>query len=126
MDGEEWKERVKEGERTYSTRVVEGNELGGEAAVDAQALLVEHGSEGERTERLGAGVVDALRVLVLAYDTTVSLGAWGHETAARTFELEGEVVLEPEDQVVRQVAALVVPPQEEDARRVPYLQGPEV
>jgi hypothetical protein len=41
-------------------------------------------------------VVDALRVLVLAYDTTVSLaaieGAWGHETAARTFELEGEVV----------------------------------
>jgi hypothetical protein len=46
MDRDESKERGKERERTYSTRVIEGNELGGVPAVDAQELLVEHGSDG--------------------------------------------------------------------------------
>jgi hypothetical protein len=90
--------------------------------VDAQELLVQHRREGQRAERLGARVVDALRVLVLAYTTRPSASRArerrAHENAARTFELEGEVV--------RQVAALVVPPQQEDARRVPYLEGPQV
>jgi hypothetical protein len=36
----------------------------------------------------------------------------------RTFELEGEVV--------REMAALVIPPQQEDARWVPDFQSPQV
>jgi hypothetical protein len=70
-DGEKWGERegMREGERTHSAQVVEGVKLGGEPAVNAQELLIEHGREGQRAERLGAGVVDALRVLVLAYTT---------------------------------------------------------
>ena len=51
---------------THDAEVVEGVELGGEAAVDAEELLVHDGGERERAERFHARVVDLLRVLVLA------------------------------------------------------------
>lgn len=53
-------------EGTHDAQVVERVELGREAAVDAQELLVHDGGERERAERLHARVVDLLRVLVLA------------------------------------------------------------
>lgn len=48
------------------TKVVKGMELGGEAAVDAEELLVHNGGEGQVAKRVHAGIVDRLRVLVLA------------------------------------------------------------
>jgi hypothetical protein len=51
---------------THGTQVVEDVKLGGKAAVDAEELLIEDGGERQRAERLGTGVVEAFRVLVLA------------------------------------------------------------
>lgn len=68
--------------------------------MDTQELLVHNRGQGQGAERLHAGVVDRLRVLVFA------------------FQLEREVV--------GQVAAFVVPPKEEQAFRIPDLQRPQV
>lgn len=47
--------------------VVQGVDLGGEATVDAEELLVHEGGQGQAVERLHARVVHALRVLDLAW-----------------------------------------------------------
>ena len=44
-------------------------EFGGETAMNAEKLLIHDCGEGEVTERLHAGVVYRLRVLVLAWET---------------------------------------------------------
>ena len=69
--------------------------FGRESPVDAEELLVHEGGEGEAVEGLHARVVHALRVLDFA------------------------LLLERE--VLREVSALVVAPQQEQRRRVHQL-----
>ena len=87
-------------EAVEAADVVEGVELGREAAVHAQELLVHEGGERQAVEGVHARVVHALRVLDLA------------------LLLEGEVLGE--------VAALVVAAQQEERARVQHLQRPQV
>ena len=51
---------------TYGSQIVEGDEFRGESSMDAKELLVHHRSERQVAERLHRGVVEVLRVLVLA------------------------------------------------------------
>ena len=51
---------------THVADIVERMELGRQAAVNAEELLVHNGSKGKGAEGLHAGIVDALRVLAFA------------------------------------------------------------
>lgn len=75
-------------------------ELRAQPSVDAEELLVHNSSQGQRAERLHAGLVDGLGIFMPA------------------LQLEGEVI--------RKVAALVVPAQQPEGLGVVYLEGPEV
>jgi hypothetical protein len=75
-------------------------QLRAETSVDAEELLVHDCGQGKTAERLHAGIVDGLGVLVLA------------------FELEGEVI--------GQVATLVVSSQQPEGLGVMDLERPEV
>ena len=85
---------------TYAFQVLECVELGAQSSVYTQELLVHNGGKGKRAERVHAGFVDSLRVLVLA------------------FKLECEVVC--------QMAAFVVTTEQPQRVGVPDLQRPQV
>jgi hypothetical protein len=85
---------------TYAFQVIQGVELGAQTAVYAQELLVHDRSQRQCAERVHAGLVDGLGVLVLA------------------FELECEVI--------SQMSAFVVSAEQPKRVRVPNLQGPQV
>lgn len=68
--------------------------------MDTQELFVHDRCQGQGTKGLHAGVINALRVLVLA------------------LELEGEVVGE--------MSTFMVSPEQEERVGVPYFEGPEI
>jgi len=80
--------------------IVKSVQLGRESTVDTKELLVHDGCKGKVAEGIHDGVVNAIGVLVFA------------------FELEGEVV--------GQVATLVIAAEEEERIRVPNFERPEV
>ncbi len=86
--------------KTHISDVVKGVQLGAQPAVDAQELLVHDGRQRQAAERLHAGLVDGLGVLVLA------------------LQLEGEVV--------GQVTALVVATQQPERLGIVDLERPQV
>jgi hypothetical protein len=85
---------------TYSLDIFKGMEFRAQATVNAEELLVHYGRQRQRTERLEACLINPLTIFVLA------------------LQLEGEVV--------RQMTAFVVTPQQPKRIRVPNLQCPEV
>jgi len=68
--GRAWKcQKKKESDKetsTYSTKIIKGMEFGGKSAVDTEELFVHDSCKRQRAEGFHAGIVDALRVLVLA------------------------------------------------------------
>ncbi len=89
--------------------------------MDAEELLVHQGGQGEAVERLHAGVVHALGVLDLACVTKDS--RWRKKIDEAHLLL---LTLLLECEVLCEVPALMVAPQQEERGRVHQLQGPEV
>jgi hypothetical protein len=50
---------------TYAPDVIQSIKLGRQPAMNTEKLLVHDGSEGERAERVHAGLVQALRIFTL-------------------------------------------------------------
>jgi hypothetical protein len=85
---------------TYALQVLECVELRAQSSVYTQELLVHDGGKGERAERVHAGFVNSLRVLVLA--------------------------LKLECEVVRKMATFVVTTEQPQRVGIPDLQRPQV
>ncbi len=85
---------------TYCFEVIKSMKLRAEATVNAEELLVHNSSQRQAAEGLDAGVVNSLGVCV------------------PTFQLEGEVVC--------QVAAFVIAPEEPERVWVMDLERPQV
>jgi hypothetical protein len=96
-------------EKAYSTKVIESMQFGRKTTVDTQELLVHDGGEGEVAERVHAGVVDRLGVLVFT---------WNQLDPSN---LVGELTFELECKVVGEVATFVISTQEEEGVGVPHL-----
>ncbi len=74
---------------SYFPDVVEAGDLGGQASVNAQELLVEQSGQGKAVKGIHAGVIHALRVLNLACDekTTIKTSMYLRTGASRVNEL---------------------------------------
>ena len=81
---------------TYALQVIKRMELRAQSSVYAQELFVHNSSKGKRTEGVHTGLIDSLRVLMLA------------------FELEGEVI--------RQMATFMVTAEQPESVGIPNLQ----
>jgi beta-lactam-binding protein with PASTA domain len=85
---------------TYTLQIIQRVELGAQATVYTQKLLVHDCCQRQCTERVHAGLIHGLRVLVLA--------------------------LKLECEVISQVPAFVVSAQQPERIRVPDFEGPKV
>lgn len=58
---------------TYFPDVIEAGDLGGQASVNTQELLVEQSGQGKAVKGIHAGIIHALRVLNLACDERTTI-----------------------------------------------------
>jgi hypothetical protein len=86
--------------KTYASQIVQSVQLGTQATMNAEELLVHDGGQWQAAERFHASLVDGLRVFVPA------------------LELEGEVV--------RQVATFVVSAEQPEGVGIVNLERPQV